>query len=751
MKKYILGLFVTASVAYAATNTTINTTNLVIKEASPGLNKITIVPPTFSTNYTLTLPTTAGSSSQVLSTNGSGVLSWVTAASASSNMVGPGASVDSEVALFSGTAGTTLQRASGTGFAKLTSGVLSASSTVDAATELSGLVPMVNGGTNANITASHGGVAYSTASALALSSVGTADKLLKAQGAAAPVWTSETGIVSLNSGILSTASTVSMSAGGTNSSLTALNGGVAYSTASAISLSAAGTSGQPLVSGGAGMPTWASGTGFAKLTSGVLSTTTSLDATSALTGAVNVPNGGTGLTTLTANNVLLGNGTSAVQFVAPGTSGNVLTSNGTTWTSTSVAGTGDVVGPASSVDNEVTLFNGTTGKAIKRASSTGVMSMTAGVLSTATTVSLAAGGTNAAITASNGAVAFSTASAISLSPVGTAGQVLISNGAATPTFGVMAGHKNRLINGDMRIDQRNLAASQTITAGAALAYTVDRWYANAVGGSPAGRRVAGAGATKYVYQVTGAASTTAVNFCQRIEAQNVTDLAGGTAVVSVELSNSLLSSVTWALSRATTTDDTFGTIASPTVTAIASGTFTVTSSPVVYSTGAISIPSAATTGLQLCFGVGAQTSGTWKISNAQLEAGSVATGFEQRPIGLEMMLAQRYLPAYTSLSGSGNETMPGTANGLNTSSIFIIPYPVVARAVPTGVILSGVGHFSFSNSNGNAACSDLTYATGSKYAVQLTCTMSTVGGTIVPGYIFMNNASANMYFTGAEL
>ena len=52
--------------------------------------------------------------------------------------------------------------------------------------------------------------------------------------------------------------------------------------------------------------------------------------------AVTVAQGGTGATTLTANNVLLGNGTSAVQVVAPGTSGTVLISNGTTWT-TSVA------------------------------------------------------------------------------------------------------------------------------------------------------------------------------------------------------------------------------------------------------------------------------------------------------------------------------------------------------------------------------------------------------------------------------
>lgn len=57
-----------------------------------------------------------------------------------------------------------------------------------------------------------------------------------------------------------------------------------------------------------------------------------------VTGIVAVPNGGTGLATLTANNVILGNGTSTPLFVAPGTSGNVLTSNGTTWTSAPSAG-----------------------------------------------------------------------------------------------------------------------------------------------------------------------------------------------------------------------------------------------------------------------------------------------------------------------------------------------------------------------------------------------------------------------------
>lgn len=57
----------------------------------------------------------------------------------------------------------------------------------------------------------------------------------------------------------------------------------------------------------------------------------------ATSASLGVANGGTGSTTLTANSVILGNGTSAVQFVAPGTSGNVLKSNGTTWTSAAEA------------------------------------------------------------------------------------------------------------------------------------------------------------------------------------------------------------------------------------------------------------------------------------------------------------------------------------------------------------------------------------------------------------------------------
>jgi hypothetical protein len=65
--------------------------------------------------------------------------------------------------------------------------------------------------------------------------------------------------------------------------------------------------------------------------------TLTVNATPTFNVAIPVASGGTGRAALTSNNVVLGNGTSAVNFVAPSTSGNVLTSNGTTWTSAPAA------------------------------------------------------------------------------------------------------------------------------------------------------------------------------------------------------------------------------------------------------------------------------------------------------------------------------------------------------------------------------------------------------------------------------
>jgi hypothetical protein len=241
------------------------------------------------------------------------------------------------------------------------------------------------------------------------------------------------------------------------------------------------------------------------------------------------------------------------------------------------------------------------------------------------------------------------------------------------------GMHNRLINGAMSIDQRNAGASQTITAGAALTYTVDRWYGYSTGANITGQRVAGAGALQYVYQFTGAASVTAIGFAQRIEAANSYDLNGSTVTLSAFLSNSLLSTVTWTAYYANTAD-TFGTLASPTRTQIATGSWTVSSTLTRYTTN-IAIPAGATTGIEIVFSVGAQTSGTWQIGAVQFEPGTVATPFERRPIGTELLLCYRYY--YIARSTSDYTCFVNTRAYSTTNATGPFILPVGMRALPT--------------------------------------------------------------------
>jgi len=263
---------------------------------------------------------------------------------------------------------------------------------------------------------------------------------------------------------------------------------------------------------------------------------------------------------------------------------------------------------------------------------------------------------------------------------------------ASVNGGSIAGSRNRIINGDMDTDQRNAGAAQTFTAAAALAYSVDRWYGYCTGANVTGQQVAGATAGQFRYRFTGAASVTAIGFGQRIEQLNSADLASSTATLSVDLANSLLTTVTWTAYYATTAD-TFGTLASPTRTQIATGTFTVTSTVTRYNTN-ISVPAAATTGIEIVFTVGAQTSGTWTIGNVQLEPGTVATPFERRSYGAELALCQRYYQVFTSFN------IEGYANAATTRAVTIpLPFLVQMRATPTrGVITAG----TFTNIRGSS-------------------------------------------------
>ncbi len=136
------------------------------------------------------------------------------------------------------------------------------------------------------------------------------------------------------------------------------------------------------------------------------------DLATAVTGTLPVANGGTGAATLTANNVLLGNGTSAIQVVAPGSNGNILTSNGSTWVSSTPAGGG------------VTSLNGQTGAI----TNTGAGVIGSYVLA-ASTSSSGENGVNTTVAGSTLCVSNVTGGSTGLSSSG--GSTFLSSGAST--------------------------------------------------------------------------------------------------------------------------------------------------------------------------------------------------------------------------------------------------------------------------------------------------------------------------------
>ena len=249
------------------------------------------------------------------------------------------------------------------------------------------------------------------------------------------------------------------------------------------------------------------------------------------------------------------------------------------------------------------------------------------------------------------------------------------NGAST------FGFKNRLINGAMKNAQRGTSG----TSGSSAPTTtptypcVDRFYVYATGATVTASQTTSS-AVNYL-SIAGAASVTAVGVGQRIEANNCIDLAGTTATLSLNISNSLLTTVTWTASYATSADTWSA------KTQISTGTFTVTGTLTNYSVS-ISIPSAATTGIEILLTVGAQTSGTWVMNNIQLEPGSVATTFDYRPYGTEYQLCQRYYS-----QGSVVPTYNGAALSVTMPAFNFYGQPM--RISPTVTVANGAVGYGF--------------------------------------------------------
>jgi hypothetical protein len=266
--------------------------------------------------------------------------------------------------------------------------------------------------------------------------------------------------------------------------------------------------------------------------------------------------------------------------------------------------------------------------------------------------------------------------------------------------------RNRIINGAMVVDQRNVGASQTYTAAAAIAYNVDRFYGSCTGANVTGQRTTGPSGFQNCYQFTGAASVTAILFGQRIESYNCADFVSQSVTLSANISNSLLTTVTWTAYYANSADS------FATKTQIATGTFTVSSTAATYQ-ATFNAGANAANGIAIELSVGAQTSGTWKITGVQLEVGTVATPFERRLLPQEIQFCQRfYQKSYaievalgTSTTG-GYASNPGHAGGTGNSRANI-RFATEMRAAPTLAYWDLVGNANRSSTFfGNNSQSD---------------------------------------------
>jgi hypothetical protein len=164
------------------------------------------------------------------------------------------------------------------------------------------------------------------------------------------------------------------------------------SSTQSIKLCGAGpTTGVTITANNSAICAW-NGSDFVQIGAGLINLATGV------TGTLPVANGGTGSATLTANNVLLGNGTSALQAIAPSTSGNVLTSNGTTWASSAAPpslGVGQTWQDVTSSRAANTTYTNNTGKPI--------MVNVYGNSGESRSATLTIGGVNVANTVFNGA------------------------------------------------------------------------------------------------------------------------------------------------------------------------------------------------------------------------------------------------------------------------------------------------------------------------------------------------------------
>ena len=272
---------------------------------------------------------------------------------------------------------------------------------------------------------------------------------------------------------------------------------------------------------------------------------------------------------------------------------------------------------------------------------------------------------------------------------------LTVNGVQYPTAGALS-HRNKVINGDMRIDQRNDGSSVTYSSG--TAYSVDRFLhekhdmstlvatIQQVSDAPAGFYKSLK--TTVTTTETSSGDDRFVGADHRIEGFNWADMNFGTAnaqsfILSFYVKSSVegtypISFFNAAVDRAflttyTISSDDVDTWVRKTITVPGdtSGTWNDTNGiglgfQMALGTGSNDQGTAGTTwgstyrrGTSDCVNLNETLNATWQITGVQIERGAKATEFEHRNVGDELARCQRYYQQgreayYAYMSGSGS-------------------------------------------------------------------------------------------------
>jgi hypothetical protein len=293
--------------------------------------------------------------------------------------------------------------------------------------------------------------------------------------------------------------------------------------------------------------------------------------------------------------------------------------------------------------------------------------------------------------------------------------VIFSDSSSLPAASSPYVLKNRIINGDMRINQRNLGTVNP-TSGDTLKYTIDRfWVYNSNAASKFSVQQSSTAPAGFVNSalitVTNAYTPTGgdeFEIGQYIEGLNISDLAWGTAdAKTVTLSFWVRSSVTgtfggslvnsgynrsypfsYTISSANTWEQ-----KSITITGDTSGTWLTTNGVGIRLQFSLGVGSTKTTTANAwtageyynatgSVNLVATAGATFYITGVQLEIGTTATPFERRLYGTELALCERYY----QILGTDNSAL-GFASYMDAgvTAYTTYTYHTVMRATPSGV------------------------------------------------------------------